>query len=102
MSASKMMATLWSAAGDNLTDEQLTDLCCGDTVSMNLAFIAETMEGIAALVAADQGKVAGNFQSYESVANLLWGLSDVVRTSAEAGRIASDASGRLWLRGRAT
>lgn len=102
MNTSDMLATLWSASGDNLTDAQLTDLCCGDTVSMNLAFIAETMEGIAALVAADQGKEAGNFQSHESVANLLRGLSDVIKTSAEAGRIASEASGRLWLRARAT
>ena len=67
---------------------------------MHLAFVAETMEGIAALVASDRGEEAGNFQSHESVANLQWGLSDVIKTSAEAGRIADEASGRLWLRVR--
>lgn len=96
MSAGKIIAALWEASQDKLTDEQLESLCCGEEIAYNLSSLAGIMDGIAALVANDED--VGNFQSNDDVSNMLWGFAWAVKAGAEAARVATEAQGFRSLR----
>ena len=90
MSASTIISTLWGATdAENLSDKQLSALSCEEGLSRQLKDLAEVVIGVGCLVAED--KDAGNFQEAGSVAQLLFTISNLIGSHAEASIVASDA-----------
>ena len=94
MSAATIIHALWGATdAKNLSDEQLETLSCNEELSNSLSNTAEVMMGIGSLIEEDglHASKAGTFQEPDSVAQLLWVLSDVIDTAAAAFFVAGDA-----------
>ncbi|MQY52117.1 hypothetical protein HCX48_09535 [Rhodocyclus tenuis] len=96
MSTGKIIATLWEACQDTLTDEQLSSLSCGEEIVANLSALSQIMDGLATLVANDED--TGRFRSSPEVADMLWGFSWAVSAAAQAARVANEASAIKKLR----
>lgn len=94
MNTSTIIHTLWSAtAAGKLSDEQLNKLSCNDSLVTKQSDVADVMMGIGCFVSDDvnNGGKTGSFQEPDSIAQLLWFLSDVIDTAAAASFVANDA-----------
>jgi len=92
VSAARVIQILWSERRD-LSEKALESLAsAAEPLAMNLGSVAETMEGIACLVAEDEAKgSAGTFQNADSLFEMLCGFSASINAIAAAISVTSEA-----------
>ena len=88
------MLTLWSIADPaKLTNEVLEDIRSESNVSHQLGYLAEVVEDIGCLVAAD--KNAGNFTSTDDFPTLMFSLSSTISNLSAMAWVSNEANAIL-------